>query len=144
MRRLGSVPDGYRTRSAGHRLMFLPSHAGPPPVTRVRGVVRAGVVALLALPIVVLTATLAFAAEQRAELSEALRDRLAGGETGAIRVIVPVEGAQLDQLAQQYGFTIVKRLRNGAVVDILPETLNALSQEPDIAAITDDAPVTTT
>ena len=76
------------------------------------------------------------AGERHAKLSQDLEQRLASGSSGRTSVI-------LDRwpIASRHGLQIKKRLERGEVVEVTPEQLAALANDPTISHLSGDARV---
>ena len=92
-------------------------------------------IALLAL------ACLDAEAAGRARLSRDLVERLGSVRERAVRVIVSGDDEGIDRLAARHGARVAKRLDGGAVLELAERTLDALSEDPEVAHLSGDVPV---
>ena len=95
-------------------------------------------VALIAL---VALAGLDAEAAGRAKLSRDLVERLGSGRDRAVRVIVSGDDARIARLAARHGARIAKRLDGAAVLEVAERTLDALSEDAEVAHLSGDVPV---
>ncbi|MGE5361556.1 MAG: S8 family serine peptidase, partial [Bacteroidales bacterium] len=86
-------------------------------------------------------ATVALAAPQRARLSQDLANELATPTRATLDVIVAGDKAAIDTLAARYGATVKHALKGGAVLRIAGQHLDALSQDPAVSHLSGDVPV---
>src|SRR5688572_13438371 len=83
--------------------------------------------------------TPAHAGQHKALLSKDLEARLDAGSAESLTVII--QDSSVDTIAATYGATIKKRLRTGAVLQVTPEQLAAMSSDPEVSHISGDARV---
>src|SRR5262245_49942922 len=77
----------------------------------------------------------------RAKLSRDLIGRLGSGSDRAVRVIVSGDEARIARLAARYGARIAKQLGGAAVLEVAERTLEALSDDSEVAHLSGDVPV---
>ncbi len=77
----------------------------------------------------------------RGKLSRDLVERLGSGRDRAVRVIVSGDDARIDRLAARHGARVAKRLDGAAVLEVAERTLDALSEDSEVAHLSGDVPV---
>jgi serine protease AprX len=75
-------------------------------------------------------------------LSDDLLRLTAKGRTGVVRVILPGSASQVDALVARHGLRLLRRLGDGAVVQVSPAQLDALSRDSLVPSLSGDPLVT--
>src|ERR671912_2070863 len=88
-----------------------------------------------------LSATSVDAGPHRARLSPDLSAHLNSGSAANIDVIVCASVEKIARLAERHGLSIRKRLECGAVLSVSPQSLDALSQDPEVEALSGNSQV---
>src|SRR5690349_11074829 len=83
----------------------------------------------------------AAAQARRARLSKDLADRIAQRIEAPTEVIVDVPQDRVDALAARYGARVKKRIHGGAVLEATGGQIDALSQDPDVPHMSENARV---
>ncbi len=81
------------------------------------------------------------AGPQRARLSRDLADHLGAGGTEPVRVIVRGSREAVAALAARHGATPKRWLQTAGVLEVTPEQLQALADDPEVISLSGDVPV---
>nr|MBA3640511.1 hypothetical protein [Acidobacteriota bacterium] len=95
----------------------------------------------MAASFALLCSSVTIAAEQRPRMSSDLTKRISAGSQDRTPVILPGSAEAIEAIASRHGATVKKRLRHGSVLDVTPEQLLALSNDPAVPQISGDAKV---
>src|ERR671912_2684151 len=99
------------------------------------------VVIAVAASLALLVASAPLAAGGRAKLSSDLAKRISAGSQESTPVILPLSAQAVEVIAARHGIRVKKLLRHGSVLDVTPEQLRALANDPEVTQISGDAKV---